>query len=484
MAWTDFLRMQNMFGDPKQVAGMSNIANMQVPQLQELAPRQPQIPTEINRNPFQYDGPVDEEVTVGPERPDLMEEFKQSVLNYPKRTQMTYPDSTLNGLTEALKIAATPTDYEKNRVFVDGHAYQKSKVFKDPVTGENKFIQPHKQPSFMDQVLKAMPASVSATEDILNQPYKDQVTDYNVRNKALGDAVNIETTQDYRKAQARSAESLANKRDIEASYVDDKSRQADEALAIKLQDANTRERLSRLKDLPDSEKERLLLNRQITLQDIRDAAAMERVERQQRGATERTGMQQAGANSRTAATVAGANQRTEATIAGAQKRVETQQTGATQRAGMRGGGASAGSYPTQQRVALQAKTSQFLNQHPEYEGYVTYNPQGFPVIESPGWGGPSKEEFDAIYEGIYGGTQAPAQQTPTATPPAPVASIPGQAERDAKFPPKPVPTKPAASTPSGGQGAIEMIAPDGSVRRVKPDQVQLAESQGFKKKTK
>lgn len=438
-----FLRVANLY-NPQQ---MANTASEPIPTLT----RPPQFPTSLG---------YDESISAPVEEPQSsLEAFRQSVLHPPQREHMTYPKSTLNGLTEALKIAATPTDYEKNRVYVNGQAYQQVRAYKDPTTGETKFINKYKQPGFMEQVMKAMPAAVSSSVDILNQPFEDAKADWEMKNKGLASAVNAEAQM-----------ALAKQREASAGYTGQRADIERDRIAVQRMTAEERVRASQLNTLTDEEKLQMLQEGRISLADINNAAAMQRVQAQQAGALERTNVQQTGANQRTAATQAGANARTAATVAGANQRNAARIEASKNTAGV------TSQLPTQQKVALQNKTQQLINQHPEWSDYISFNDQGFPIIEPPstGWfgGGPDKATYDAIYNALYGAGQPAPINTPQNT--APPTKAPGSS----KMPPPKVKAAP------GSTSTVPMITPDGKgVRMVPENQVQTALSQGYKYKT-
>lgn len=389
-----------------------------------------------------YQSPVDEELTAQPQ--STLEAFRQSVLNPPQRTRMTYPKSTLAGLTEALKIAAEPSPLEKNRTYVNGQAYQKQQVYTDPVTKEKKFITNVREPSFGSQVMRAMPAAVSGAVDIANQPYEDAVSDWEMMNKGLAAA-----------SSAESQMALAEQRRATAGAIPEKLAQGSRALDIRQMDAETRQRLAQLKDLSDSEKMQLLQDGRISLEELK--ASNQYTIQELRG-EQRTGQIEQQGKIRTGQIEQQGDIRTgQITQQGKIRTGQIEQQGdirsgqITQQGNIRsgqiaqqgdltteqiaqraeearktkqvppGGAGTTGQLPTQQKVALQKKVTQITNQHPEWSDYISYNDQGFPVIEPPstGWfgGGPDKKTYDAIYDSIYGEQAAPIEPPkPTAKP--------------------------------------------------------------------
>lgn len=416
-----FLRFANLFGNPDDMSG-------DMPAQLPVGPRQPQL---INRQgpsisvSDAYDeGPAFSQQVLGDdyqERPtNTLDLFRQSVMNPPKRTQMTYPKNTLAGLTEALKIAATPTDYEKNRVYVDGQAHQQVRAIKDPTTGQIRYVNKYKQPGFMEQVMKAMPAAVSPAVDILNQPYEDAVADWEMRNKGLTAAVNAEANM-----------ALAGQRQAQAGYTAQRADIERDKIAISRMTAEERVRASRLKTLTDEELQMMITNRQITIADANNAAAMRRVEVQQAGATQRTGMQQEGATQRTGMQQSGANYRVGQQQAGADRRVAAQQAGANQRNAANISARGQSGY--QERLRQQQNAAEFINQNPEAADYISFDAQGFPTISED----MPDELKEFAYEAIHrpprrdvvlpappqtGGTPAPIQQPQPTVPPPSVAA--------------------------------------------------------------
>ena len=411
-----FMRMMNLYNPQTMGGGMPPElpVNNQIPLTKS--------PTMTDFSMPSYGGrPPDEEMTAYPEEsPSTIEAFRQSVLNPPKRTQMTYPKSTLNGFQEALKMLSEPSPEEQNRVYVNGQAYQKQKAYTDPETGERKFITSVKNPSFMRQVLRVMPAAASSATDILNQPYADAVSDWEMKNKGLGAAVSAESQM-----------ALAGKRQAETGAIPERLRQGDRALDIKLMDAQTRLRLAQLKDLSDSDKMRLLQEGKISIEELR---AANQYSLQELRGEQRTGQITQQGNIRSGQIAQQGQIRTgQITQQGKIRSGQIEQQGnltaeqIAQRAEearktkqvVPGGVGTIGQLPTQQKVALQSKISRIINEHPDWGEYITINEQGFPEIESPSnaWyqSGPDKATYDKIYDSIYGAAPvtAPAAVAPT-----------------------------------------------------------------------
>lgn len=420
-----FLRIANLFGpgqdDTNAYAGMPS----------ELPTRPGVAQPLINRGrpsisapgAYGYEGPSYNEEMTGAGQPEMatLEAFRRNVLNPPKRTRMTYPKNILAGLDAALKIAAEPSPTERNRVYIGGKAYQKQQVYTDPTTGEKKFMTNVKDPSFMSQVMRAMPAAISPAVDILNQRREDEVGDWELQNKALKEAVGAESQM-----------ALAQQRSAQAGAIPERVRQGQERIDISRMTAEERVRVSQLNTLTDEQKLQMLQAGRISLAELQAAESMKRLER---GGEIRSGqIAQQGAITSGQIERRGGIARDIARIRGEEARKTKAASGAT-------GGASVADYPTQQRVAMQAKAAQIANQNPEWAEHISINEEGFPEIEAPTWyGGPDKATYDKIYEAIYGTSRVtPITPTPTAKPTAPAA----------KPPPKAPPTKQAASVPVG-----------------------------------
>lgn len=429
---------------------------------------------------------------VEPDSNDTLNAFRQNVLNPPQRQHMTYPKNTLAGLDAAFKIAAEPSEASKNRVMVDGVAHQKQKVLTDPVTGKKRYITDVQEPSFMENVMRAMPAAISPAVDILNQPHEDAMTDWDLKNKGLSAA-----------ASAESAMALAGQRRAAADAVPRKLEQADRALDIKTMDAQTRERLALLKDLPESEKLRLIQEGKITaeelkaaaqytLQELRGAQRTDQIGQQGRIRTDQINQQgnitSGHINQRGAITSDQIDQRGAITSGHIAQRGAIQKESVAQRGGiqaelarLRGeesrktkgtpgaaGSGGAGSSEYQQKVGLQNRTAQVLAQNPEWEDHVTFDENGFPEIEPPGgWSGPDQATYDAMYQSIYGAPRTTA--IPPRTNKAPAAA-PAPRVPNPPAPRAPVAAPVAATTAAAAAGPpIKQYSPSRDQTRISTD---------------
>lgn len=430
-----------------------------IPQLQR---QQPVVP-EITASPF-HPGIPDEEVSVGVADPneELLQAFKQNVLNPPQRTQMTYPPNILAGLTKALDVARTPTDYEKNRVFVDGNAYQKARVFDDPATGKRHFIEPYKQPGFMDNVMQAMPEAVSVAPNILNQKRADEMGDWDLKNKGLSAAISAQAQMELGKQRSAQADWLTARPDIER-----------DKLLISRMTAEERVRVSQLKTLTDAQLEQMRISGRLSLAEYNAVQAMKRVEAQQAGATERTRMGIAGSQALERIRQAGRIDLEDLRSLNDQEleslrqdnrldlesrrqinreiniRAQGQQNRETKAAPS---GATPATYPSQDRVATQKRVAEVLATNPEWKskGWITFDANGFPLITTPEErNGPDELEYRRIRDAVYPQQKkdvnlpSPGVTAPVQPPTNPAATAKPNA-------PAPAPAKPATPPKQSG----------------------------------
>ncbi len=450
-----------------------------IPQLQRQQP-----PIQITAAPF----PQPEPLPAPDPSEELFNAFKENVLNPPQRTQMTYPPNILAGLTKALDVARTPTDYEKNRVFVDGNAYQKARVFDDPATGKRHFIEPYKQPGFMENVMKAMPEAVSVAPAILNQQHADAMTDWDIKNKGLGAAINAQSSMELARQRGAQADYLSQKPDIERDKI-----------AIQRLTAEERVRVSQLKTLTDRELEQMRIDGRITLAEYNATQAMKRVEAQQAGATQRTAMTIEGNQVLEKIRQKGRIDLEDLRSLNDEELEKLRQDGRidlesrrhinreleirsrgeeTRKTKTTPGGSDASKYPTQDRVATQKRVSEVLAANPEWKKkeWVTFNEQGFPVIATPeDKNGPDEITYRAIRDAVFpqqkqnkdvnlpvesGTTKAntPAQVTaPAITAPA-APPAPAAVASPAK--PAPVKVNPPSSGGRGGGSGVDQKTKD------------------------
>jgi hypothetical protein len=420
----NFLRMTGLFGPQDDSAAYEGMPS-ELPMARGTPPLVNRQPNAGVSMPGAY-GPEAQQgfnpQAIGEEE-DTLAAFKQNVMNPPKRTRMTYPKNTLAGLDAALKIAAEPSPLEKNRVWVNGKAHQKQQVRIDPVTGEKQFITNVHEPSFMSQVMRAMPAAVSPAVDILNQPREDAMEDWDLKNKGLAAS-----------AKAESEMALAKQRNANAGAIPGRLDQGQQKIDISRMTAEEKARVSQLNTLTDTEKIELLQSGKITLAELNASNAMARTNVQQEGANARTAATVAGAGERNAATNIAAGERNAATNTAAGERTAATIAGAGERtaagiAGRAASGGAASQVPTQQRIAAQAKATQLINDHPEWSDKITMDPDTqMPVIKPPNdpyFGEPDYTEYDKIYEALYGRKRGSATPTPTPAKPAarPAAAV-------------------------------------------------------------
>lgn len=264
---------------------------------------------------------------------------------------------------------------------------------------------------------------------------------------------------------------------------------------------DVKEKLAALKDMPESEKMKLLQDGRISLQEYRDSAAMKRLEV--------TGQQRLDLAAQQGDIRSGhIDQQNE----GAMNRVVKQGEIGSSYIAQRGEEArktkttpsSTTTSNSQQKVALQNRAVQFANQNPELASHLTFNEQGFPVISPDA---PVKAQM-LIYKSIYGTSAT----TPVGAPgdvnlPA-TGGVAQPVQQPVQQPmtsqlPKPLPTnkfgvlqktdtiqpdaeEPQPQSPANNSVIMIKTTPDGKkVTRIVPkDKVQIALSQGFEYQTK
>lgn len=415
-SFQQYFRMANAYGPQAQQSPAMP------PERMEAAPYQPEpiqaAPLRERPRPFGRQGPVDrlgsitadsgfeppERMIPLPPEPDqnsILKDFRQTVLNPPQRTQMTYPASTNAGLDAALKIAAEPSPLKGNRVYVDGQAYQKNKVIVD-AEGNKRYISPVAEPAFMDQVMRAMPAAASSAVDILNQPRADAMADQASRIEGL-----------TKGSQAESNAALVGQRNAQARAIPINS-------DIRRMDAETRQYLASLKDLPESVKQQMLIDGRM---DVATYNAQAAYTRQQLAGDQAYGRQAlAGSQGIARQQLAGQQQTANITQRG-QIQGQLQQSGglltsqhirekadfdaklAAQRAKDQlalkaaPGWSAANQSEYQQKIGLQGRVAQIVNENPGLAQHIDFDDNGFPVINQAGM---DPETYTEVYSSIYG----------------------------------------------------------------------------------
>lgn len=432
-----FLRAANLYGPPEQKNPLFNDMPDRLPTDNPVT-----TPPLVNRQSTgqsmaeQYPPHIDETVNVGVEpridetvypqvEPDTLESFRQNVMNPPQRQHMTYPKSTLSGLHKALEIAAEPSPLEKNRVWVDGNAYQKQNVITD-AQGQKHYVTNVHEPSFGSQVMRAMPASIEGATDILNQPYADSVEDWKLKNEGLSKA-----------AAAESQMALANQRNTTAAN-------QGRALDIKEMDANTRAYIASLKDLPESVKQRMLQDGRLTIAQYNAAAQYSKQELSGQQAMDRT--IQTGKQNKELEDVRARHKGEQIDQQGRIRSSQITQQGnirsgqiaqqgditsgqITQRgeqarqtkAAPSGAAGATANIPSQRKIADQDKAVDLVNEHPEWDGMITINEHGFPEISKD----IPPETYDAIYNEMYGVPRSGVGSVKPPPAPAPPAMFQG-----------------------------------------------------------
>jgi hypothetical protein len=407
MALQDFFRMRNIFGgSPNQSVNSG-------------ASTPPFLPSRNTVPPSTYQESID----VFPEEETALSALKRNVMN-PPEVPFEYPKSAAAGITEALKIAAEPSPLEKNRVYVDGKAYQKQQVITD-AEGKKHYVTNVHEPSFMQQVMRAMPAAASAAPDILNAQAQRPIAEWEMRNKALTGAANIEKTEETNRA-------LAAQRYANAGVIPQREQRLTDQGNVKLDQAQQKinqnqqkiDHLMSRQDLTESEKaaladrykkEQMSLKADYDkqLQEMRGGQRIEQIgakgdvdkDIQELRGSQR--MEQIGAGGEEARKTAG--------VRGSEAR-ET-------KAVTPGGAGATSQLPTQQKVAQQMKATQATREHPEWKKYISTDPNtGMVEIMPPATGyfsrGPDQETYDAMVQYMGGGaTSTGASTKPTATTP-------------------------------------------------------------------
>lgn len=414
------MRMANTF-NPQQLD-----SNMQTPTSLPIRPTEPPL---INSPDPRITLPLPEVDSTQPDQgyepyqgPSTLDMFRQNVLNFPD-TGPSYPKNTLAGLQAGLQIAAEPSPTSQNRVYVDGKAYQKGHSFIDPVTKQKHYITDVHDPSFMQQVMRAMPAAVSPVTDILNQPGADAMADWESKNKAYGQL-----------AGAESQAALANQRNTTASL-------APRALDIKQMDAETRAKLAAIHDMTDSEKIAALQSGKVTIAEIQAAAAMARTQANITGQKEVQGMR----GTQAAEQIAQRGRIESQHITqrgGIQKALQEERAKDAIKLKQTPGMASSNEY--QQKLGLQNHVAQLLAQNPEWGDYLSFDEDGLPILDPVGtgasrWsgtGGLDQDTHDEIYQAVFGapiGATVPPRTS--ARPPAAGATPPATNPPGVQVPP-------------------------------------------------
>ena len=416
MGIQDFFRMRNVFGGPQ--PGYKNQNQAQAP-----LPSRP-IP-DMNRY-------YDENIDVYPEEPSALDALKRNVMN-PPSMPFEYPKNVNAGLEAALKIAAEPSPLEKNRVYVDGQAYQKNRVITD-AEGKKRYVTDVKEPSFMEQVMRAMPAAVSPAADILNAQAQRPIAEWEMRNKGLATAANIEKTEESNRA-------LAAQRYAQAQATPEKLDIQRQGVNVRAYDAETKRQLAGLHDLSDSEKIKLLQEGKVSIQNLKDAAELSQIGAKGEQERQTEGVRQTGRKE-----LEGVRQEGREEIQGVRGKQALEQIGARGEQSRQtkvvapGGAGATSQLPTQQKVGLQLKANQAIQDHPEWEAFISVNPNtGMVEVESPsktwygGTSGPDQETYDAMVAYLRGTTPAsskplPKPPTNVAKPAAPAAQAAGKQE--------------------------------------------------------
>jgi len=183
---------------------------------------------------------------------------------------------------------------------------------------------------------------------------------------------------------------------------------ADEDRIIRQQRANVYDRTH---DLSDAEKLDLTIKARSGDIQARGALAAELEKERQQGRTaladinnktdkEIEQMREKAAGERNTATIAGRSRDTDVRV-GAQSKTAL--------------------LPSQERVKIGNAAREFKNSNSNLGQYVNFDSAGNPIIDPPGYGGPSEEDYRQIYNGIYGSRTTDIQLPPS----NPTTPIPG-----------------------------------------------------------
>lgn len=197
--------------------------------------------------------------------------------------------------------------------------------------------------------------------------------------------------------------------------------------------------LASLHNLPDSEKLRLLQEGKVSIENIKDAAAMARTVQQGENAVKNTKAK--GEESRKTKGTPSADAGVTSTL------------------------------PSQQIKEQQLRANQAVREHPEWKDWVSIDPNtGLVQITPPSSGGvfsrgPSQDQYNAIKKAIG----------------SPRFTLGSQAPNTTEQPPADTTTKPSASAEND---MVEMLTPDGKSSRMVPKaSVEQAKGQGYKIKS-
>lgn len=418
MGALDFLRMRNIFGGAPMGGGGGSPSPLPshptYGSSDYTAPSGPQLPK------------YDENIDVYPDD-SAIGAFKRSVMAGPPGSGFEFPKNTNAGLDAALKIAAEPSPLEKNRYYIGDQAYQKQGVIKDPVTGQKKYVTNVHEPSFMSQVMRAMPAAASPAVDILNAPGQQAEHDWEMRNKWLKEAAGVEKTEDVNR-------SLAAQRYAQAATIPQREQRLGDQGNTRLDQAQQKidqnqqklDHIMSRQDLSDSEKialtskykkEQMNLQGELNqaLQETKGGQRMEQIGA--KGEVDKDIQELRGTQRQEQISATGEQARETVGARGEQAR-ET-------KAVVPGGAGATSQLPSQQKVALQIKANKAKQEHPEWSRYISTDPNtGMVEIAPPATGyfsrGPDKPTYDAMVAYMSAGGAAPAKEpakAPTAAPP-------------------------------------------------------------------
>lgn len=250
------------------------------------------------------------------------------------------------------------------------------------------------------------PFDYKETDAILNQPNYRDIDLWKMRTEALGKGSQIENTINNNRslaAQRYGNLDVANRRE------DRQFEQGNRALDIRLMDAQTRERLAKLKDLSESEKLELLQSGRISLEELR--ASNQYTLQELRGQQRREQIDQQGNIRSSQIQQQGdiRNQQIDRQNEADLREIDARTRGQIEIKGTPSANAGVNStLPTQQKQALINRANTVAQSNPEWAKYITVDPETKLPVVAPaggnGWfsNGLTEDVRKQIVNAIYG----------------------------------------------------------------------------------
>lgn len=442
MGIMDYFRMKNVYGqNPDGGAGAA---------ISQGGDRPPSgiLPSRSIFGSSDYHGDDNIDVYPEPHSPgqSALDQYKYSI-THPPDTGFEYPKNTNAGLDAALKIAAEPSPLEKNRYYVNGKAYQKQGVITDPKTGQKQYVTDVHEPSFMSQVMRAMPAAASPAVDILNAPGQQAEHDWELRNKGLLAAANIDKSEETNRA-------LAAQRYANAGVIPQREQRLGDQGQQKIDQGNVRLEQAQQKINQNQQKLEHLMSRQ-DLSDSEKASLADKYKKEQiqlKGDLDKARQETQGSQKLEQIDAKGAIDKDIQELRGTQKTGQIAQTGEearTTKAVAPGGAGATSQLPSQQKVQQQLKANKGIQDHPEWKNYITTNPNtGMVEVTPPSTSyfsrGPDQPTYDVIIKYLESDNAKPPAKAPTKAATAPTGAVGPSGEV------APPPSSKGAVAPSGG----------------------------------